>query len=151
MTTLVSVFLISFLLPNVAMANEQQSTQQDITTGTLLIRITDFSSMEGFVRIAVFNSEDTWLDTSVFSNVLKLDKKSCAEMACEWKIEDAPYGEYGIAIYHDENGNEELDKYFFGLPKEDYGFSNNETIPPKWKNAKFAVNAENIEHVISLD
>ena len=55
------------------------------------------------------------------------------------------------AIFHDENGNEILDKYFLGLPKEDYGFSSNATIPPKWKNAKFAVNAAKFAQVISLN
>ena len=34
-------------------------------------------------------------------------------------------GKYAISIYHDENNNKKLDKNFIGLPKEDYGFSNN--------------------------
>lgn len=133
-----------------AWANESTVIEKDNATGQLVIRVTDLSSMKGFLRIAVFNSADTWLNVSVFSNVLKLESASCSNMTCNWTIENAPYGEYGIAIYHDENGNEELDKYFFGLPKEDYGFSNNESIPPKWKNAKFVVNAASTENVISL-
>ena len=151
MTILFVVFLVNLVSNNKVNATEQAISEKVKPIGTLLVRITNFSSMDGFVRIAVFNSEETWLGTSVFSNVLKLDDKSCTDMTCEWTIEDTPYGEYGIAIYHDENGNEELDKYFFGLPKEDYGFSNNETIPPKWKNAKFDVYTASIEHTISLD
>lgn len=34
-------------------------------------------------------------------------------------------GTYAVAAYHDENGNEELDTSFMGLPEEKYGFSNN--------------------------
>ena len=34
-------------------------------------------------------------------------------------------GDYAVAIYHDENGNGQLDKRLFGIPKEPYGFSNN--------------------------
>ncbi len=34
-------------------------------------------------------------------------------------------GVYGIAIYHDENGNRKFDRTAIGLPAEAYGFSNN--------------------------
>jgi uncharacterized protein (DUF2141 family) len=36
-----------------------------------------------------------------------------------------PKGEYAVSIYHDLNGNEKLDKNFFGAPTEPYGFSRN--------------------------
>lgn len=145
-----ALLLITALLLSEAFATEQAAAIDTQQQGRLLIRITDFANMDGDVRIAVFNSEETWLNSSIFSNVLKLSNTHCADMACEWEIEQVPYGEYGIAIFHDENGNGELDKYFIGLPKEDYGFSNNETVPPKWKNAKFSVNAKQVEHLISL-
>lgn len=32
---------------------------------------------------------------------------------------------YAVAVYHDENNNEKLDKNMFGMPTERYGFSNN--------------------------
>ena len=57
-----------------------------------------------------------------------------------------PIGEYAITLYHDENGNEKLDKNVFGIPKERYGFSNNEYGPhgskPKFKKAAFKTNNE---------
>lgn len=34
-------------------------------------------------------------------------------------------GVYAIAIYHDENGNQQFDRTGIGLPAEGYGFSNN--------------------------
>jgi uncharacterized protein (DUF2141 family) len=36
-----------------------------------------------------------------------------------------PPGMYAVAIFQDLNGNGELDKGFFGNPKEPFGFSNN--------------------------
>jgi uncharacterized protein (DUF2141 family) len=36
-----------------------------------------------------------------------------------------PKGEYAVSVYHDLNGNEKLDKNFFGAPIEPYGFSRN--------------------------
>jgi len=44
---------------------------------------------------------------------------------CLWVIESLPYGEYAVMLYHDENGNDKLDKNIVGVPKEPYGFSNN--------------------------
>ncbi|MGB0978565.1 MAG: DUF2141 domain-containing protein [Croceimicrobium sp.] len=34
-------------------------------------------------------------------------------------------GKYALAIFHDANNNDELDKAFSGIPTEKYGFSNN--------------------------
>ncbi len=34
-------------------------------------------------------------------------------------------GVYVVAIYHDENGNQKIDRTGFGFPAEAYGFSNN--------------------------
>ncbi len=39
-------------------------------------------------------------------------------------IPDLPNGNYAIAVYHDANGNNKLDKNFLGIPTEKYGFSN---------------------------
>lgn len=34
-------------------------------------------------------------------------------------------GVYGVAVYHDANGNGRIDRNMIGLPAEAYGFSNN--------------------------
>ena len=54
-------------------------------------------------------------------------------------------GEYAVAVYHDENGNGEMDKRAFGLPKEPYGFSNNfrpRFSAPKFSDCRFRVGGE---------
>ncbi|MDR9373408.1 MAG: DUF2141 domain-containing protein [Schleiferiaceae bacterium] len=35
-----------------------------------------------------------------------------------------PAGRYAVAAFHDENGNEKLDRAWNGMPQEPYGFSN---------------------------
>ena len=40
-------------------------------------------------------------------------------------FEDLAPGRYAIACYHDENGNQKLDRNFLGLPKEGFAFGNN--------------------------
>lgn len=54
-------------------------------------------------------------------------------------------GEYGIRMFHDENGNGEMDANMVGIPKEPYGFSNSAKGsfgPPKWEAVKFTINGD---------
>jgi len=53
-------------------------------------------------------------------------------------------GNYAISLFHDENGNKDLDTNLVGLPTEGYGFSNNARNrfgPPKFSAAGFALSA----------
>lgn len=53
-------------------------------------------------------------------------------------------GEYAVMLYHDENGNGEMDRNLFGLPQEGYGFSNaakGSFGPPKFRDMKVVVEA----------
>lgn len=51
------------------------------------------------------------------------------------KFSKLPEGTYAVAVYCDENKNQQLDKNLFGIPKEPYGFSRNPTN--KWKEPVF--------------
>ncbi len=56
-----------------------------------------------------------------------------------------PAGDYAVTVFHDENGNSELDANFVGMPKEPWGFSNNARGnfgPPKFADTKFALDGE---------
>ena len=54
---------------------------------------------------------------------------------------EIPPGTYAIGVYIDENENEKLDTNFLGMPKEQYGFSNNSKAfgIPKFEAAAFAI------------
>ncbi len=60
-----------------------------------------------------------------------------------FSFDNLPPGSYALAVYHDENSNGKLDKNFFGLPTERYGFSNNARsmmfFPPSFGAARFVV------------
>ncbi len=63
-------------------------------------------------------------------------------------------GRYALAVYHDENGNGEFDQFIFGLPIEDYGFSNGATVffgPPSFEAAAVTVPAEGLRIAIRVD
>ena len=57
-------------------------------------------------------------------------------------VYELPPGTYAIGIFHDVNLNNKMDNKFFGVPKEQYGFSNNARAlfgPPDFENAAFVL------------
>lgn len=51
-------------------------------------------------------------------------------------------GSYALMVYHDENGNGQLDKAANGMPLEGYGFSRNARGhwgPPSFEDARFDI------------
>jgi len=56
-------------------------------------------------------------------------------------VANLPAGRYAVQAFLDENGNGEVDRALFGIPKEGVGFSNDAKIrlgPPKFAEAAFA-------------
>ena len=76
------------------------------------------------------------------------EEASCITSAAEIELQNfeingmIPHGEYAISLFVDSNGNERIDKNFLGIPKEQYGFSNNvmgRMSAPTFYQAKFLV------------
>ena len=134
---------------SVGMSFTPPSLAQSGGKATLILTVTGLHSEKGQVRIAVFNSSEKWLgEQPVYSSTIKVDGQSVT-----WKINDVPYGDYGVAVFHDENSNGKMDKNIVGMPLEPYGFSNNVRItfgPPKWEKAKFAVKGSMAEVSIEV-
>ena len=105
---------------------------------TLSIEVSGVRNSEGQIMVAVYNSNDSFLSKD---KVYKAGKTSATEGATKLSI-DIPDGEYALAVFHDENANNELDTNWLGIPKEDVGFSiaKMKTFgPPRYKECKFRV------------
>lgn len=77
-------------------------------------------SSEGSIQVAIYREEKGFLkDEYVFRNA----GSEATEGMTRVVFEDLPAGEYALAIFHDENGNDELDTNWIGIPKEPFGFS----------------------------
>ena len=72
--------------------------------------------------------------TCLFTNASSFAGKGPAFKCAELKIQNkkavvvfdaVPAGVYAIAVFHDENNNNKMDKNFLGIPKEGYGASKN--------------------------
>ena len=95
---------------------------------------------KGSIQLALYDSEDSFLSEEKAAAVysFKVDKKEDLKAV----LEDIAFGEYAIAVFHDENDNNKLETNFFGVPTEPYCFSgdgHSKWRPPFYKDAKFTV------------
>lgn len=103
-------------------------------TGKLKIEITNFQSTKGKVLVNLFKEAKGFPTNNKYAYKtaeisVGTDKQVFIEFA------DLPYGDYAVAILHDENDNKKMDYNFLGMPKEGYCFSNN--YRPTLKNPSF--------------
>ena len=93
-----------------------------LETGSLSIEMLGLQSSRGQAVFVVMNSDASHRGKApAFSRTTVPIQQGSAKLT----LSNVPTGDYSAVIYHDENANGELDKYFFGLPREAYGFSNN--------------------------
>lgn len=86
----------------------------------LSIRVDGVKTSNGRISVAVYNRADGFLK---FDQVYKCDSTRAQKGTTLIAIDDLPEGEYALAIFHDENGNDVLDTNWLGVPKEAIGFS----------------------------
>lgn len=105
---------------------------------SLTVVISGVEETEGEIRLALFDSEEAF-DNGGEPAQGRLAPATAEDVTVV--IEDIPAGEYAIKLYHDADGNGELDRNMMGMPKERYGFSNNKGRfgPPPWTEAVFEV------------
>lgn len=105
------------------------------SNNSVTIVVEGAKSNDGYMFIALYNSESDFLKSAYKRAKIKIENKMCTTV-----FEDLPEGIYAVSIFHDENDNGKMDTNFFGIPTEDYGCSNNARGvmgPPKWQDAKF--------------
>ncbi len=88
--------------------------------GTLTIHVEGVASSKGNISIGLYKDAEGFLKPDkVFKGLFQ----KATEGTTTAQIENLPEGTYAIAVFHDENANQELDTNFFGIPKEALGFS----------------------------
>lgn len=133
---------VSFALPyNLVSAQE---------TGRVVLNISEIPSEKGAVRAALFESSDGFPDN--FEKGQRLHSSTVSNGQAEIVFSDIPFGEYVLAVFHDENNNGLLDKNSKGIPLEALGVSNNPKLklgPPKFDRSVFEI--KSLELNLSID
>ena len=92
---------------------------------TLRIHVTGFRNNKGNAGGVIFASPAGWPEDrskAVAHGGFAIHDRQVTE---EFQV---PPGRYGIAVIHDENENQKLDRNFLGIPKEGFGFANNRRV-----------------------
>ena len=112
----------------------------------LTVEITNVTSEDGQIILAIYNSSDNYDKRIAFQEVKIKPETDIVRFETS-----VPGGEYLVMLVHDINKNEKLDTSFIGMPKEPVGLSNydGKGIPGKFKRHKFSVN-ENTEITITF-
>jgi uncharacterized protein (DUF2141 family) len=108
----------------------------------LTVEVEGVRSSSGNINIAVYNKEDGFLK---FESVFLSDSTHAHAGKTEVQISNLPNGEYALAVFHDENGNNKLDTNWLGIPKEPIGFSQARMKtfgPPSFKECAFHISSD---------
>jgi uncharacterized protein (DUF2141 family) len=116
---------------------------------TIEVCISGFDSNNGTAMIAVYDSEENFLEKRLLGEISKIENKEARVV-----FSDVPEGVYAISVVHDEDDNGKLNMVMGFYPSEATGASNNAPAkfgPPKWEDAKFEVkNGQYINQQIKL-
>lgn len=139
-------WVLAVMLMVAVMQRAEQSTETEGGPASLTVTVTGIRSNEGKLRFALYRTKESFTDSP--------DQGAAEDIEdgrAEWRLTDLEPGPYAVAIYHDENNDNKFNMNFLGLPKEDYGFSNNARArlgPPGWKRVVFEVSAgTNLHHI----
>lgn len=118
-----------------------------VATIMIEIEIRGFQNEEGNCPIAVYLGPDHFNDSdfAVTKEVVSIKDGTASWTAVVPRPEGAADWNglsFAISAYHDQNGNQKLDKNSFGIPTERYGFSKNPKRgfgPPRYRETKMDV------------
>jgi uncharacterized protein (DUF2141 family) len=141
---LIVVFAI-LSLKNVALAAE---------SGDITINVSGLHNNNGVIRIALFNSNETYSSSkssadTAFQKIIAPIKDQCASAT----LQNVPFGEYAIKLFHDEDNSGRFLTNSFGIPKVEYGFSNNAHGlfgPASFDKAKFKLDTKKLNMDIKM-
>jgi uncharacterized protein (DUF2141 family) len=123
------ILTLAIIFSGIFSTNAQENETFDLT-----IEVNGIKNNQGKIFIAIYDSEETFLNKASGIIAEIKDKKSTGI------FKGLKKGTYAVSLFHDENNNQKMDTKIFGIPKEPYGFSNDASGfmgPPKFNDAKF--------------
>lgn len=130
---------ISIALSSLFLHAQAEDTNQ--INGTSITVTVPVKSNEGKVIVGLYN-EATFMKTAPIKGL----EAEIVDGSATVTFTNVAPGIYGITLFHDKNGNKQMDFEPNGMPIEMYGVSNNVLSygPPQWNDAKFEVADEPI-------
>jgi len=134
-------------LPFAALALALVAVAQPAAAQNVTVTLTfETEARTGSVMVALYDSAAGWSGGRAVAQ-MRIDAASNAPTAV---FRDLPPGEYGAKVFHDVDGDGEMNVNPFGIPTEPYAFSNNAVGnmgPARWEQARFAVTGETSQSI----
>ena len=111
-------FFLSAAFLTMAVANFA-TAQTAATTATLIVHLHGLRNDIGAARVGLYNTKSSFAGEKPYKGASSPVKNGVSVV----EFENIPFGDYALAVLHDENGNNKMDFSVFG-PAEQYGFSN---------------------------
>ena len=136
------IVLLSVLFSCIALSSSSQ----------IILKVKNIQSVEGQIICGLYDNPDVFLEEGK-ERVVKKTKVKGNEMLITFDSLEA--STYAFSIFHDINSNGEIEKNFFGIPKEPYGFSQNYKPvfrAPRHSECAFVYDGKKVEiEIILLD
>ena len=149
-TVIVALIAASFLVARPTLAHQSTPAAAPTLTCNLVVHIDGFRNQKGDAGLSIFNSPDGWPEDNDKAFTHGPHPFSGTRTTITLQV---PPGRYALAALHDENSNHKLDRNFFGIPKEGFGFSNNPHVlltAPSFNTAAMQVTCPTTETTIHL-
>ena len=137
-----TILILAIIFSGIFSTDAQENETFDLT-----IEVNGIKNNQGKIFIAIYDSEETFLNKASGIIAEIKDKKSTGI------FKGLKKGTYAVSLFQDENNNQKMDTKIFGIPKEPYGFSNDASGfmgPPKFKDAKFNLDS-NKKITVNID
>jgi len=107
----------------------------------LTVNLAQIKNDKGNVFVELYSDPATFRKSA---KAFKIIKTQAVEGALTITFDDLAAGTYAVLTYHDEDGNNEMNKRFGMIPTEGYGLSNNPKVmgPPSFKDSQFDVSKD---------
>ena len=146
-----SLFAIT-LLVLVGLAAPGEIGAQSPDLGDITVVITDIRNADGEILISLYDKAEGFpRDRSAIIRTAAIPSDASGQVTTVF--DDLPYGDYAIAVLHDEDASQGMTFGAFHLPKEGYCFSNNVKVrfkPPKFKKTKFTLDGEGVTQTLRM-
>ena len=121
-------------------ADETKPVKPEAKLGTLIIEFDGLANDKGEVLAGLYNEAKKFPKEN---QALRNLKSKPTNKKCIIKTDKLPFGDYALAVMHDENNSGNMDYNLIGLPTEKYGFSNNKRPglfgTPNFKACRFVI------------
>jgi uncharacterized protein (DUF2141 family) len=125
------------------------------SAGNLNVTVRGANNNNGVIRIAVYNNKDAYAadKDNTANGSFRQEAVALKDKSAAYTFKDVPYGEYAIKLFHDEDNSGKFYTGMFGMPKVQYGFSNNAKGmmgPASYAKASFSLKSAETNMTIDL-